>query len=68
MSQWKRCILERKDLCIPGNRRGGEIFETGYLLPLGPLRIFGLASAIFFPARLSQAFEKLQNCTTITKT
>jgi hypothetical protein len=68
MSQWKRCILERKDLRIPGNRRGAEIVETGYLFPLGALRILGLASAIFFPARLSQAFEKLQNCTAITKT
>lgn len=51
----------RKDLRTPGNRREGEIFETGYLLPLGPLRILGLASTILFSARLSQAFEELQN-------
>jgi methylated-DNA-[protein]-cysteine S-methyltransferase len=36
----------RKDLRTPGDRRGEGIFETGYLSPLGPLRILGLASAI----------------------
>ena len=36
----------RKDFRTPGDRRGEGIFEIGYLSPLGPLRILGLASAI----------------------
>jgi len=36
----------RKDFRTSGDRRGEEIFEIGYLSPLGPLRILGLASAI----------------------
>ena len=36
----------RKDSHTPGDRRGEEIFEIGYLSPLGPLRILGLASAV----------------------
>jgi methylated-DNA-[protein]-cysteine S-methyltransferase len=30
----------------PGDRPEKEIFETGYLSPLGPLRILGMASAV----------------------
>ncbi|MFQ6079256.1 MAG: methylated-DNA--[protein]-cysteine S-methyltransferase [Thermodesulfobacteriota bacterium] len=36
----------RKDSHTPGDRRGEEIFEIGYLSPLGPLRILGLTSAV----------------------
>ena len=36
----------RKDSDTSGDRRVEEIFEIGYLSPLGPLRILGLASAV----------------------
>ncbi|MFB0508707.1 MAG: methylated-DNA--[protein]-cysteine S-methyltransferase [Thermodesulfobacteriota bacterium] len=36
----------RKDSQNPGEPRGEKTFEIGYLSPLGPLRILGLASAV----------------------
>jgi methylated-DNA-[protein]-cysteine S-methyltransferase len=36
----------RKDSHTSGDRRGEDIFEIGYLSPLGPLRILGRASVV----------------------